>query len=84
MSWLSDAVHSAVGWAAGHGNEPGTPTTRKYGYDPTAVANAAAAQIEAMPPAPAVNPTMQAAVLVGAGLAVLFLLSKPKGSAKGG
>lgn len=75
-SWLSDALHKTVRVIAGHGNDPGTPDTRKYGYDPAAVSDAVVKQLETAPPVTTASPGMQALVLAGAGLAVVYLFSK--------
>lgn len=76
-SWLSDAIHTTVGWVAGHGNVPGTPDTRKYGYDPNAVSSAVVADLQAAPQVTS-NPQGQLILLGLAGLGVLLLASHGK------
>lgn len=80
-SWLSDAFHKTVRVIAGHGNDPGTPDTRKYGYDPNAVSDAVVKDLQMAPPVTAASPNAQALILAGAGLAVLYLFHKPKPAA---
>lgn len=77
-SWLSDALHKTTRVIAGHGNDIGTPETRKFGYDPAAVSAAVAADLALGPQTGAANPAGQAILLAGAGLAVLLLFSKPR------
>lgn len=72
-SWLSSLVHSVGGWVAGDGNTPGSPETRKLGYEPTQVASAAAAYL-AQPAPP--NVQEELVVMGVAGLALILLLRK--------
>ena len=75
-SWLSKAFKKTVGWAVGKGNTPGTPETRKYGYDREATATAIVEQIKNAPP---VAPNNGKVILLGAaGAAVLLLLTGDK------
>lgn len=70
-SWLSSAFHSVGSWVAGDGNAPGSPDTRKYGYDPAQVGAASAALLNQ--PAP---PSVQGELLLmgAAGLGLILLL----------
>lgn len=70
-SWFSEAMHSVGNWVAGNGNSPGTPETRKYGYDRQAVSDAVVAQLQTAPPVPATDPRGE---LILAGAAVLGLI----------
>lgn len=67
FSWVGDVA----GWITGSGNEPGTPDTRKLGYDPGQVADATAIDLAATVP-----PNVQKELLLMgvAGLAVMLLL----------
>lgn len=76
-SWLSSAVHSVANWAVGKGNAPGTPTTRKLGYDPQAVSTAVVSQLQSAPNVSGTNPQGEI-VLAGAALVGLILLFRHK------
>jgi hypothetical protein len=70
-SWLSSIVDAIGGVVAGDGNTPGTPDTRKYGYDPVQVGQAAAVILTQ--PAPA-NVQSEILVLAVAGVGLILLL----------
>jgi hypothetical protein len=70
-SWLSSALHAIGGVVAGDGNTPGTPDTRKYGYDPTQVGQASALLLSA-PAGP--NVQQELLVLAAAGVGLILLL----------
>jgi hypothetical protein len=75
-SWLSSLKNKVVGVVAGKGNTPGTPTTRKYGYDPDAVAKAVAANILAQQNAPqGLTQNQKTLIAAGASVALILLLS---------
>lgn len=90
MSWLSDLAHgpekilgTAVSAVENGGNAQGTPTTRKYGYDPTDVTNAVVADLTgtgSISPVDVMqaNPTGQLIILGIAGLGMLLLFSHKK------
>lgn len=68
-SWLSSLVHDVGGWVAGDGNTPGTPDTRKYGYDVAQVGQASALYLSQ--PAP---PSVQGELLLGGAAIVALVL----------
>lgn len=72
-SWLSSALDAIGGVVAGDGNTPGTPDTRKYGYDPTQVGQASAILLS-QPAAP--NVQQELLVLGVAGIGLILLLRK--------
>lgn len=76
-SWLSSALHSTGNWIVGQGNSPGTPETRKYGYDRAEVATAVVKQLEAAPPVTA-NPQGQLMLAGAAALGLLVLFRHKK------
>jgi len=73
-SWFSKAIKKTVGWVAGKGNTPGTPNTRKLGYEPDEVAAAVARNIQNAPPVAANNQQAQMLLLGGAGAVLLVAL----------
>lgn len=77
-SWFSDALHKTVRVIAGHGNDPGTPDTRRYGYDPAAVSDAVVRDLQAAPPVTAANPQGQLILAGVAGVALIYLFRKKK------
>jgi hypothetical protein len=71
-----------AGWITGSGNEPGTPETRKLGYDPTQVADAAAIDLTT-PAAPDVQKELVVMALAGLGLILLLKPKRSSGAANG-
>jgi len=75
-SWLSSGIKKVVGVVVGKGNTPGTPETRKYGYDRAEVAAAVAQNLATDTSTnPATNPQGKLILAGAAGVALLLLLS---------
>lgn len=80
---LGNIFKDFIGWVDGHGNEPGTPNTRKLGYEPADVANSVVADLTGVgtvqPPLPITPSAKGQAWLAGiAGVGILLLLHSNK------
>lgn len=70
-SWLSTGLHDVGSWVAGDGNPAGSPDTRKLGYEPGQVGDAAALMLSA-PAAPNVQQELLVMAVAGVGLILLL------------
>lgn len=60
-----------AGWVAGDGNEPGSPESRRYGYEPDQVADAVVLTL-AQPAPPDVQKELLVMAVAGVGLILLL------------